>query len=77
MTYQEMLTCSTEQLKALPCECVSCDDCRGSGNVRVDDWSLPDGWDLEPCFTCHGAGIVEVCDRCRLLEETEADEVGL
>lgn len=53
-----------------PCSCEPCGFCRGTGNIRVPDLSMPEGWDLEPCDQCNG-GIVEVCDRCALLEDLD------
>lgn len=55
-----------------PCTCVTCSLCRGTGNIRVDDRSQPEGFDLESCDQCNG-GIVEVCDRCILLDEMYQD----
>ena len=83
MTYQELCSFSREGLIAAPCECVSCSCCDGSGNLwldmagrflsrhRTDDMS-----EMEPCDNCRGSGIVETCDRCHLLEEMDAEELG-
>ncbi len=53
------------KLEAEPCRCVTCPDCRGSGRWGGDvvDW--------EVCETCGGLGVVEVCDRCQLLEDMD------
>jgi hypothetical protein len=67
-----------DRIAARPCECVSCADCGGSGNVCVDAFSgryigahpVDDFYDLTPCDNCHG-GIVEQCDRCSELRELE------
>jgi hypothetical protein len=56
------------KLEAEPCRCERCSFCCGRGNIRVDDHSQPEGWDLETCDQCSG-GIVEVCDRCSMLED--------
>lgn len=57
-----------------PCTCVTCGECGGTGNVwrnydslgRYAGAGIDDLSDLESCDACHG-GIIEVCDRCRLL----------
>ena len=58
-----------------PCTCVLCGECGGTGNVWRNYDPLGAGMDdlseLESC-DCHG-GIVEVCERCQLLEEMEQD----
>jgi hypothetical protein len=64
MTLREQIAA----INAKPCRCIHCEFCRGTGNIRVDDLSQPEGWDLEPCDQCSG-GIVDVCDRCALLED--------
>ena len=57
-----------------PCECVTCPDCRGLGNIRVDFITgLPSAGcddldELEPCDQCQG-GVVETCERCMEMEE--------
>lgn len=63
-----------------PCTCVTCGDCGGTGNVwrNYDDLGrhagggIDDLSKLEPCENCR-SGIIEVCDRCRLLEEMYED----
>ena len=45
------------KLEAEPCRCERCSFCCGRGNIRVDDHSQPEGWDLETCDQCSG-GIV-------------------
>jgi len=65
-----------ERVEAEPCRCVWCSCCNGTGNIRVSydaigrmHESFGDDLDeLELCDQCHG-GVVEVCDRCQLLEE--------
>lgn len=70
------------RIEAEPCRCVTCSSCCGLGTIRVsydgagrtcepygDDLD-----DLEMCEECHG-GIVEVCDRCRLLEEMDQEQL--
>lgn len=56
-----------QQVKKEPCHCVRCGMCNGHGHIRVND-PLMD-YELEPCEDCGGTGIVEVCDRCHLLDE--------
>jgi hypothetical protein len=68
-------------IEARPCECVSCSECDGSGNV----WFAFGGkkylgrsrWDdldeMETCDTCGGSGIMETCDRCSELDAAYAD----
>ncbi len=75
----------TAKIEQEPCRCVPCGACDGSGRVwysfpgadrggrylgnsRCDDLD-----EMELCDECHG-GIVEVCDRCQLLEEY--DDMG-
>ena len=72
-TYVELCKMTTEELRKEPCRCVLCGECNGTGNVRIDDWSQPEGYDLDTCDGCRG-GIVEVCDRCQLLDELEPEE---
>lgn len=65
-------------LNKQPCQCVHCDWCHGTGNIRVSydaPGRMSEGFgddmdDLEPCDQCHG-GITEVCDRCREMEELD------
>lgn len=59
------------ELVKKPCTCVFCDDCGGTGSWArgfPDDPCYVD----EPCGSCSG-GIVEVCERCREIEELEED----
>jgi hypothetical protein len=68
-----------EELNKRPCMCVSCAECRGTGNVAVNYDGLgrfesygafDDSYDLETCDSCSG-GIVEMCERCMEMEELE------
>lgn len=55
----------------MPCSCIACDCCNGTGNIWVDMISgLPtvhcdDLDELETCEECGGSGVAEVCDECR------------
>jgi hypothetical protein len=56
----------------MTCECVLCDECRGTGRVwysfsgrylgnkRCDDLDS-----LDSCAQCNGSGFSEICDKCR------------
>ena len=59
------------RLEQEPCVCVRCPACHGKGTQRIDDWSQPEGYDLETCAECQGAGITETCDRCHWLEDMD------
>jgi DnaJ-class molecular chaperone len=48
----------------MSCTCIICGECHGSGTVRVDDWSQPEGFDLETCDECRGSGMSEICQEC-------------
>jgi len=67
----EALKAEIKRLYTLPCKCVCCGECRGTGNIAVN-YDYDDSYDLEPCGQCHG-GISEVCDRCRDIEELEQE----
>ena len=64
-----------------PCTCVSCGECGGTGNVwrnydhlgRDAGGGIYELSDLESCDACHGGIIIDVCDRCCLLEEMYED----
>lgn len=71
-----------DDVNARSCECVTCSECRGSGQVwfsfryknylghsRCDDLD-----EMETCDTCGGRGIVETCQRCEELDELYAME---
>ena len=72
-----------EAVEKTPCTCVRCGECGGTGNVwrnydargRSVEGGMDDSSDLETCDSCR-VGIVEVCDRCQLLEEMEQDAAG-
>ena len=57
-----------------PCTCVSCGDCRGTGTWEVPSLGYPE-YELESCDTCGGSGILDVCERCQMLDELEHDEL--
>ncbi len=62
------------KVEAEPCRCVTCPDCRGSGQIEFRTNSYPE-WDLDTCDGCGGSGIVERCERCQLLEEMDYEDV--
>jgi hypothetical protein len=69
-----------DKVRSEPCRCVRCGDCGGTGSIWVDhrgrylgSHRSDDLDEMEPCDQCSG-GIVEVCDRCQLLDEMEHDE---
>ena len=74
-----------DELNKLPCKCVHCDYCNGTGNIRVGYDPMgrmcpafgDDLDDLESCDQCNG-GITETCERCmemeELYEQLEEDE---
>lgn len=79
MTYAELAAMSREELNRTPCECVSCDECRGTGVIRVDMFTGgpdpgDDMYELDACLNCHSRGTVETCDRCHLLDELDVGE---
>jgi RecJ-like exonuclease len=55
----------------MPCGCVICEECNGTGTVwvsftgkylgknRCDDFD-----EIEPCESCGGSGVLEYCDEC-------------
>lgn len=57
------------------CECVYCSGCGGTGHIRVDmftglpEQGMDDLYDLAECPECDNSCLVEVCDRCREMEE--------
>lgn len=57
-----------EQLAKTECQCVRCGECHGSGFVPFFYMGMEES---ERCVECYGDGIIEVCDRCRELEELE------
>jgi hypothetical protein len=81
----DALKAEIKRLEELPCACVTCSECGGTGNVwfafggreylgrnRGDDLD-----EMETCEYCNGHGIVETCERCieiQELEENLADE---
>jgi DnaJ-class molecular chaperone len=61
-----------EQLRAKPCECVSCGTCDGFGSI--DDPLDYSGTYPRTCEDCDGSGMTEVCGRCMELEEIERND---
>ena len=65
-----------DELQKKPCQCVYCQHCAGTGNIRVSYDALgrmreaygDDMDDLEQCDQCHG-GITEECQRCTEMQE--------
>lgn len=57
------------RLNALPCECVTCGECGGTGEIAYSPSDQFDD-DFEPCDGCSG-GIVQVCERCLEIQELE------
>lgn len=56
MSYQDEI----DEVNRKPCKCERCTVCHGTGH------DLYDG--MDECTECSD-GIIEVCDRCRDLEE--------
>lgn len=85
MTYQELSALSINELRRAPCECTSCPECKGSGQVYFSfGTSFGNGRylgphrsddldEMENCYTCRGQGTVDTCDRCHLLDEYEME----
>lgn len=65
----------------MPCECVRCKECEGTGNIwisfsgkylghnRCDDLD-----EMDTCPECDGDGLSELCDDCRERIEEEEQE---
>lgn len=70
---RKLLAEEKARLNAQPCTCVRCGLCNGNRTVRVQGLNMPFD-DLDTCPECHGEGVVEVCGRCRDLEEIEHDQ---
>jgi len=75
------MTDAMRKVAAEPCACRRCYECGGSGNTWVDfkgrylgNHRSDDLDEMEMCEQCGGRGIVEVCDRCQLLEEMDHDD---
>jgi DnaJ-class molecular chaperone len=73
VSYQEMCKLGSAELTELPCRCIRCDACHGSGRISVRSFGYPED-DIESCDECRGAGISESCDRCQLLDEFDQDD---
>lgn len=60
-----------EAIEQEPCRCERCLVCGGRGTMIG---SMSEGFrDDDECFSCNGVGVIEVCDRCHLLEEMDQD----
>lgn len=57
----------------MACECVSCPECRGLGQVEVHDPVGYPEYDLESCGNCEGTGRCEICSDCLGREEHDDD----
>jgi RecJ-like exonuclease len=66
----------------MTCQCVQCEECKGSGSVwrsfsgkylgrhRCDDMD-----ELETCEECRGSGVTETCEECQMkIEEYELEQ---
>lgn len=74
LTWHQLAALTLWELRAQPCYCVSCAECRGSRVVSVRTGGYPEE-ELETCSTCRGSGCTEeACDRCRLLEDFDEDQ---
>lgn len=69
------LRAEIDRISQRKCECVYCDGCRGTGHIRVDALTglpkngMDDLYDLAECPECDGSSLIEICDRCREIEE--------
>lgn len=68
---------SLEEVRAMPCTCVRCPVCNGSGylspTVSSDDGFSEFFADPVPCDSCQN-GIIEPCRRCMELDWLEGIE---
>ena len=62
----------------MPCECVVCSECDGSGSIWISfsgkymgKYRCDDFDEMDTCPECGGEGIVEVCDECREVLDPE------
>jgi hypothetical protein len=55
------------------CTCVSCAECRGTGQVEYRTGLYPE-WELESCSECYGTGIAEECAACEWDRERHEEE---
>jgi hypothetical protein len=70
-----------DAVEARPCQCVTCPECRGTGNVFFSfggrHYLGSSRWDdldeMETCDNCRG-GIIQKCDRCGELDELYEQE---
>jgi len=56
---------------AVPCECVMCSACGGSGHIWLDfkgrylgQHRSDDLDEMESCESCQGTGVTEMCGYC-------------
>lgn len=54
------------EVSKLPCKCIVCPDCRGTGTIK---YSFDGLREPENCDCSNG--VSEICDRCKLLEEMD------
>ena len=63
------------KVEAEPCRCKWCSSCQGRGTIRVygGRLSIDDLAELEDCLSCDGFGLIELCDRCQVLEDYDRE----
>ena len=62
-----------DALLKIPCQCISCPDCKGRGVLWTYRGDVYPDEEMETCDYCEGSGISERCDRCQ--ERTELDDL--
>ena len=66
MSVTDLIRAEIEKLKTLPCKCIVCGSCNGTGIVELRGPEYFE--DHERCEDCDG-GISETCERCMEMEE--------
>lgn len=71
----------------MPCECVICSECGGSGRVwfsfpgpgregkYLGNHRCDDLDEMDTCSICGGSGVSEVCHECQCQYNDEEDEL--